>query len=46
MNKKNRAGGIMLSHLRLYYKATVIKTVCTGTKPDILINETEWRAQK
>ena len=35
LRKKNGAGRINLSHIRLYYKVTVIKTVCIGTKTEI-----------
>ena len=35
LRKKNGTGGINLSDFRLYYKATVIKTLCFGTKTEI-----------
>ena len=33
--KQNRAGVISSSDFRLYYKAAIIKTVCTSTKTEI-----------
>ena len=39
-------GRIRFPHLRRYYKVSVIKLYGTGTKTDILINETGQRVQK
>ena len=41
LRKMNRAEGVIIPIIRLYYKAILIKTDGTGTKTDTLINVTD-----
>ena len=41
LRKKNGTGGVNLPNFRIYYKATVIKSVSYCTKTEIWINGTK-----